>query len=762
MQQHKWMGDGEAPAEDYAAMAEDVSAVLQRRRDELRERLQVWADLSTEPEEGSDAALLLDALCSESPGDYLPQFVTSAHSLAGQGGRLEARLRGVQRWCEGLGIAIDDLLGDTPDLAAAARIKLTTLQGEVAVALAQEFQRVKEQQAAEETERARRGVTRLQALQRVNSAANSTLDLDLLLETTAAAVADEMGADLCTLFLFDTVSRELELRATNGPVPASGRHFTLALRQGYTGVVAREGRPLLVADALADPRFEEEARAYSEPYRGLLSVPIIIFTDEHDKLVGVISVQTREAHTFSEEEVDFLEIIAGQLAMSIENGRLYKETDEELRRKVNELSSLHRVSALVASTLVFDNVLRMIVAQAVQISNADRSVLFELDPNTNRLTAVASQGFEGTKVGEATLQVGACCAGRVVQSGEHICRIDCMRYDESCFLHSLQDAVADQHSVLCVPLSTRQGPLGALCIYSSQRHEFNDHQVQLVKTFANVAAIAMENARLFEQTREGLRTKEVLLREMHHRVKNNLQQVASILNMQRRRTRSPEVGQILIESVDRIQGIAATHDLLSNAQLGVAHVDEIARKIVGIVRGNLVPPQMSIRFRIASAPFNVASDQATTLAIVLNELIANAIEHGFEGHERGEIRISGARINEHLVVRVADDGTGLPSGFSVQTSDGLGLQLVGGLAKSDLRGTFTIFQAQGNPDVGDLEERITDPSLPSVSGIVRRARNDMPPDGAERTWTIAQITFPDVAPPEPVTLDAPQAAEHVG
>src|SRR5262249_9687813 len=413
--------------------------------------------------------------------------------------------------------------------------------------------RVKEEQAAKEAERARRGLTRLQALQRVNSAANSTLDLDLLLETTAAAVAEELAADLCTLFLFDTVTRELELRATNGPQPASGRHFTLALRQGYTGVVARDGRPLLVADALADPRFEEEARAYSEPYRGLLSVPIIIFTDERDKLVGVISVQTRDAHTFSQEQVDFLDIIAGQLAMSIENGRLYKETDEELRRKVNELSSLHRVSALVASTLVFDNVLRMIVAQAVQISNADRSVLFELDPNTNRLTAVASQGFEGTGVDEATLQVGSCCAGRVVQSGEHVSRIDCMRFDEGCFFHALQHAVGDQHSVLCVPLSTRQGPLGALCIYSSQRHEFNDHQVQLVKTFATVPAIAMENARLFEQTREGLRTKEVLLREMHHRVKNNLQQVASILNMQRRRTRSSEVEQILVESVDRIQ-----------------------------------------------------------------------------------------------------------------------------------------------------------------------------------------------------------------
>jgi two-component sensor histidine kinase/putative methionine-R-sulfoxide reductase with GAF domain len=749
-------------------MTEEVSRVLQQRRDDLRERLQAWADLNTEPEAGSDAALLLDALCSKNPDSYLPKFGLSARHLAEQGGRLGARLRGVQRWCEGLGSAIDDLFSATPDLAVAAHARLAAIQGGVAVTLAEEFQRVKEVQATEEAAQAHRGLTRLQALQRVNAAANSTLDLDLLLETTAYAVAEEMDADLCTLFLFDTVSRELELRATNGPQPSSGRHYALALGRGYTGVVAREGRPLLVADALADPRFADEARAYSESYRGLLSVPIIIFTDERDKLVGVISVQTREAHTFSEEEVDFLEIIAGQLAMSIENGRLYEQTDEELRRKVHELSSLHRVSALVASTLVFDNVLRMIVAQAVQISNADRSVLFELDPKLNRLNAVASQGFDDPRVAKAALHVGACCAGRVVQTGEHLCRIDCMRSDEGCFLHALQDAVGDQHSVLCVPLSTRQGPLGALCIFSSQRHEFNDHQVQLVKTFANVAAIAMENARLFEQTREGLRTKEVLLREMHHRVKNNLQQVASILNMQRRRTRSPEVEQILVESVDRIQGIAATHDLLSNAELGLARVDEIARKIVGIVRSNLVPPEMTIRFCVASAPFNVQSEQATTLAIVLNELIANAIEHGFEGSERGEIRISGAQVNEHIIVRVADDGAGLPPGFSVQTSEGLGLQLVQRLAQSDLRGAFTIFQASGNPDIGDLEERVTDPSLPRVSRVSRVSRAagragsaDTAEDG-ERTWTIAQITFPSAAPAEVATPEAIPAAEHAG
>jgi two-component sensor histidine kinase len=316
-----------------------------------------------------------------------------------------------------------------------------------------------------------------------------------------------------------------------------------------------------------------------------------------------------------------------------------------------------------------------------------------------------------------------------------------MRNDEGCFLHDLPDAVDDQHAVLCAPLMTVHGPLGALCVMSSQRHMLNDHQLQLVVTFANVAAIAMENARLFEQTREGLRTKEVLLREMHHRVKNNLQQVASILNMQRRRARLPEVEQILVESVDRIQGIAATHDLLSTTQLGMAPVDEIARKIVGIVRGNLVPPQLRVRFAIANAPYPVPSERATTLAIILNELIANAIEHGFEARERGEIHISAAQKDGQIVVRVADDGCGLPDGFSVQTTEGLGLQLVRGLVQSDLHGTVDMFRAGGSPDLG---EAASDPAA-SSPGRSHLDRDAAPPD--ERMWTIAEMRFP-VAPSE--------------
>src|SRR5207247_7892161 len=100
-----------------------------------------------------------------------------------------------------------------------------------------------------------------------------------------------------------------------------------------------------------------------------------------------------------------------------------------------------------------------------------------------------------------------------------------------------QGVSAEIHSVLCVPLQVKRKVLGCICIYSSHRHSLSHEQMQLVITFANEAAIAIENARLYDETRRGLELKSVLLRELHHRVKNNLATVAGILSLDRKSTR---------------------------------------------------------------------------------------------------------------------------------------------------------------------------------------------------------------------------------
>jgi two-component sensor histidine kinase len=704
----------------------DLDRELRAQRLSLVERFAEHTNGHAADSDSRDAEALLDALTSGDEQLLAAYFEVAGRTLAEQGQPLEPRMASLQQCGELLASGLSDVLADSTPLFTAGNARLAALAREADRGLARGYQAGASQRLKDATTAAEQGLARVQALRRINAAANSTLDLSETLQTTVRTVAEVLQTDLCSIFLFDETTRELQLRATNGPRPRGGAHYALRIGEGYSGWVADHGHPLSARDASTDPQFATECTAYPTPFRGLLSMPIIFFTVE--KLVGVLSVQTATPRDFTPEETSFLEVVAGQLAMNIENGRLYEQTDETLRRKVHELSTLHRVSALVASTLELKDVLQTIVTQAVQLSGADKSIIFDLDRTAQRLHPLASHGFEEMPLPRSGLVVGQCCAGRVVESEEPSLCLDCIYTDEGCFFRDARDSVGDLHSVLCVPLVSTHGSQGALCVFSSQRYLLSPQQLQLVVTFANVAAIAMENARLFEQTREGLKTKGVLLREMHHRVKNNLQQVASILSMQRRRAKSPQVERILAESVGRIQGIAATHDLLSREHLGQASVHDIARKIVGIVQGNLVPPALRLEMRVEPCQIHVPSEQATTLAIVLNELIANAIEHGFAGRVRGRIVIKCEQLDGTIVAQVADDGIGLDPGFALESSDGLGLQLVASLVGSDLHGTFALRRAP-TPDV-------------------RPSSSDGNPTA--ETWTVAEMSFPAVLEALPV------------
>ena len=352
---------------------------------------------------------------------------------------------------------------------------------------------------------------------------------------------------------------------------------------------------------------------------------------------------------------------------------------------------MHRVSSIIASTLNLDEVLQIIATQAVHLSGAERSCIFELDQEKQRLHVVAQYGLNSAQVRGLELEVGHCCAGRTVQTGRPSMAVDCFHSDEDCFLSGDPGVSADIHSVLCVPLQVKRKVLGGICIYSSHRHPLSHEQMQLVITFANEAAIAIENAHLYEETRRGLELKSVLLRELHHRVKNNLATVAGILSLQRRRTKSLEVRNTLAESVNRVQGLAATHDLLAHEDVSEAKVEDVARKIVGVANANLRPPEKQITFEVEPCPIVIPSRAVTILALVLNEMVSNAIKHGMAGLAKGTVTIRGSEEGGIVVVQVIDPGTKLKKlePGEEESSEGLGLSLIKNLV-GDLDGKFTL------------------------------------------------------------------------
>ncbi len=675
-----------------------MQRVLAQHAARLRACLQHVTGDREGPEEGSDAWLLLNALTGKSDLALSTRFEQSGRWLAEHDGKLDVRLQGLQRYIDALISELKDLFAqvplakeeDRPHLLLEAISYLYELQSTCVQALTRGYQGVIDQASIEQLELMQQLEQRFVALQRINGVSNSSMDLDQTLEIITKVVAEELRAELCSIFFYDELQRMLTLRATNGPRPWGGLHFTLRLDEGYSGWVADQGRPLLVQDALSDPRFAVEARAYDSEYRGLLAAPIIFFGDT-ERLIGVISVQSTEARDFTSQERIFVEVVAGIIAINVENGRLHEQTDEQLRRKVHELATIHRVSSIIASTLNLNEVLQIIATQAVHLSGAERSCIFELDADRQHLHVVAHHGLDDTAVRGMHLQVGQCCAGRTVESGLPTTAVDCCQEDKGCFIAHDPGVSPEIHSTLCVPLQVKQKVLGCICIYSSHRHLLSDEQMQLVITFANEAAIAIENARLYEETRQGLELKSALLRELHHRVKNNLATVAGILSLQRRRTRSLEARDTLAESVNRVQGLAATHDLLSHEDVSEARVDDIARKIVGVANANLRPPETQITFVVEPCPVVIPSRAVTILALVLNEMVSNAIKHGMAGVTEGTVTIRGYEEDGMVVVQVIDTGAGQKrwEALEEENSEGLGVSLIKNLI-GDLGGHYRL------------------------------------------------------------------------
>ncbi len=699
----------------------DIEQILAQHIARLKVCLQQVAGHSSGPEEGSDAWLLLDALIGkDNYGNQtlIARFEQSGRWLAEQGGKLDARLSGLQEYIDTLLAELKKILHTQPEVLMEASERLYQIHALCTLALTRGYQGVTDQYKSDSALVTEQLEHRLQALQRINGVSNSAMDLDQTLEITAQVVADELHIDLCSIFFYDELQRVLTLRATNGPRPLGGMHFTLRIGEGYSGWVADKGRPLLVSDALSDTNFASEAHAYHTDLHGLMVLPIIFFGNA-ERLIGVISVQAGEVREFTRDEISFVEVVAGIVAINIENGRLYEQTDEQLRRKVHELATIHRVSSIIASTLNLDEVLQIITTQAVHLSGAERSCIFELDPERQRLHVLAHYGLNSNLASRIQIGVGQCCAGRSVQTGRPSMAVDCFSNDENCFIQSDPFISSEIHSVLCVPLKVKQKILGCICIYSSHRHLLSPEQMQLVITFANEAAIAIENARLYEETRRGLELKSVLLRELHHRVKNNLATVAGILSLQRRRTRSPEVRNTLAESVNRVQGLAATHDLLAHEDVSEARLDDIARKIVGVAHANLSPPDKHINFQVEPSPIVIPSRAVTILALVINEMISNAIKHGLAGVSRGTITIRGHEEDGVIVVQVLDTGKGPDQPFEESgegSGEGLGLSLIKHLI-GDLEGKFSLRRAVISDIAGEaspVERTVAEVRFPLV------------------------------------------------
>ncbi len=200
-----------------------------------------------------------------------------------------------------------------------------------------------------------------------------------------------------------------------------------------------------------------------------------------------------------------------------------------------------------------------------------------------------------------------------------------------------------------------------------------------------------------------LMSKDATIREIHHRVKNNLQTISSLLRLQGRRLDSSEAKGAIEESVRRISSIALVHETLSREAGEDVPFADIVGPLVRMVQDELVSPDHAVSFTVEGDPGTLPALVATPMSVVLNELLQNTVDHAFpadgDGSRReGHVLVEMANDERELLVRVTDDGVGLPEGFTVGSAKGLGLSIVRALVTSDLGGTIDMFEpVDGGP-----------------------------------------------------------------
>ncbi len=515
----------------------------------------------------------------------------------------------------------------------------------------------------------------LEAMRRVNEAMGSAFGSQEMLQGIAEIGRQVTDTDVCEIYLIPENGEELVLKASTENQDLIDK-VSVKIGEGITGMVALERQPVGVnQDAYKDPRSKYVPILHEEDYESFLAVPLLV----RDKLLGVITVRTTEPHDYSPEEEMLLAGVAGQVSGTIETmSRL-----SELEHQAVQYRTLAHVGRMLSSTAYLEEILQLLVSETSRQMNYRVCTLRLLDEESQELLLHASIATSRAYLNKPSIKLGESVAGVAVKENRTVTVEDVQSSPDYLFPEIAREQ--GLRSLICVPLTLAGKALGVLSCYKGQRHNFTRDEIRTLETIAGQAAIAVSHARLS--------ARDTLMQEMHHRVKNNLQQIASLLRMSMQHSEQKPLEEHLAESLNRIQAIATVHDLLSRDDLEFVRLKAVAEAILMNLIQGFAPPDCHIRVAIEGEDVRLPMNQANHVALVLNELAQNAIEHGFIGGGEYVIEISIGVQQDHVEIQVRNNGRPLPDGFDLASSKGMGLSICESIVRSGLAGKFAITQA---------------------------------------------------------------------
>jgi PAS domain S-box-containing protein len=459
-----------------------------------------------------------------------------------------------------------------------------------------------------------------------------------------------MGADSGSIQMFDAERGELKLLAWNNFHPEAAASCERVSREAETicGSALQHGDRVIVPDVRAVEALKdtETMRFYS--LSGIVAVQSTPLMTREGRLIGMISTHWREVHTPAERELRLLDILARQATDFFERSRAQealRESEERFR-------------------LFVENVHEYALVQ----TSADGAIT-SWNPGAERLfgyTTAEMIGKPFLQLMRSDMEEAQALDGEIKQV------LKGHRVEDAQWLSRKDDGLFWARWV-SEPVYDATGNLRGIA--RLMRDETDRRQAD-------------------EAMRNSLAEKEELLKEVHHRVKNNLQVISSLVNLQASRAEDRQVIAAFEETRNRVYSIGTIHELLYRSG-SFASIDLVnyARKLVPeLIR--LYDAHERVRVEIAGDTLTLELERAVPVGLILNELVSNVCKHAFPRYRSGDMIVAFSRNGGSLTMSVSDSGIGLPVGFAFHKASSLGLHLVRNLARQ-LRATVGVNSENG-------------------------------------------------------------------
>lgn len=389
------------------------------------------------------------------------------------------------------------------------------------------------------------------------------------------------------------------------------------------------------------------------------------------------------------------------------------ETNTELREELERNRLLTSLALRIRESLNLDEILKTAVTEVRQFLQTDRVLIYRFHPNFSGTVVVESVGEEwspalastitdtcfGTTYAEAYKQGRIQVTEDIYTAGLTQCHLDIL-------------TLFDVRANLVVPILQGEHLWGLLCAYHCSRpRRWRQLEIDLLKQLSTQIAIAIQQSELYhqlqtelavrrqaeEQIKASLKEKEVLLKEIHHRVKNNLQIISSLLKLQSSYIRDQHVLEMFRDSQSRIRSMALIHEkLYQSKNLSRIRFAEYAQDLINHLHRSYSPSSQRINLQVHDRNIWLSIDTAVPCGLIVNELVSNALKHAFSTIETGgriEVDLVGGS-DRQFTLMVRDNGIGFPENLDFRNTESLGLELVCTLTEQ-LRGTIELEHGSG-------------------------------------------------------------------